>query len=789
VHQVFQKSENEIPVEAPERRAQEKRTKQRHAFPGKRIQQADRNIKGQKIAATGVRAAPAKDLRATPPEDHVHERAWYEGAKKIRITKHTKFGPIAATDPARACGSEIDLRRPGATGFCRLGVAYLRDSLSGSSEDAMSASTKSRIQKLPPVLVDRIAAGEVVEAPYSALKEMVENSLDAGAGRIRIETAAGGLDLLTVEDDGYGMHADDLRSAVERHATSKIRELEDLEAILSFGFRGEALASMASVSHLEIKSRREQDRTGALLEVRGGDVVREEAVVCKPGTVITVRDLFYATPARRNYVRSERAENGRNYAQIIRLALAHPQTHFVYVRDGKEYANLAPAQDLRERITQIYKSKIDQYLVPIEAEYEGLRMRGFVCDGQYHRANRDGQFTFINNRCVEIKHFSYLARKAYDELLPPGAHPYFFLFLEIDPRRVDVNVHPAKREVRLLDEHLLHGLVVNGIGRALRPNEPLSYGGHAGRMRSEPPRLQHGFLQIEQVLLNRPVQERRAHELWSPALEQAGSVGAQTERISADGEILDDQSGAGFRSSESAGNGAGGHATPPPGAAAAQRTDGVSVELGEDLAANAGDESGGTGTENKGFLPRRHFGLLFGTYILAEGDDGLYIIDQHTAHERINYEKKRNRLEAQRGQRQPLLHPITIDCLPDELASILERKDELLESGFVIEEFGPQAYIVREIPPYLEPGGEQDLIVHLIHRILEGESDVRLYDEYAAMKACKASIKRNDFVANEVLSGILRELSECENPSRCPHGRPTMLRISPEELDRLFYRA
>lgn len=679
----------------------------------------------------------------------------------------------------------------------------------------MSASTKSRIQKLPPVLVDRIAAGEVVEAPFSAIKEMVENSLDAGAARIRIETAAAGLDLLVVEDDGRGIHADDLRFAVERHATSKIRELEDLDAILSFGFRGEALASIASVSHLEIKSRRADDRTGALLEVRGGDIVREEPTVCKPGTVITVRDLFYATPARRKYVRSERAENSRNYAQVIRLALAHPQIHFVYVRDGKEYANFAAAADLRERIAQIYKSKIDQYLVPVDHEYEGLRMRGFVCDGNYHRANRDGQFTFINNRSVEIKHFSYLARKAYDELLPPGAHPYYFLFLEIDPHRVDVNVHPAKREVRLLDEHLLHGLVVQGVGRALRPNEPLSFGGWGARGQRPAPRLQHGMLQVEQVLLDRPPQERRAHELWSPAPGHehwtdpfapaeasaadsgkgeifAGGTGLATgERLDGRGEILAGAQGDSIRREASARTATEhGYDATPPEAIATSTEPGAASQSGANPEAESEAASGaGVASSKRSFLPQRHFGLLFGTYILAEGDDGLYIIDQHTAHERINYEKMRRRLEAQRSQRQPLLHPITIDCLPDELSAILERTDELLESGFLIEEFGASAYIVREIPPYLEPGGEQDLIVHLIHRILEGEESVRLYDEYAAMKACKASIKRNDYVASEVLSGILRELAECENPSRCPHGRPTMLRISPEELDRLFYRA
>ena len=617
----------------------------------------------------------------------------------------------------------------------------------------MSASIKSaRIHRLAPVLIDKIAAGEVIEGPHSVIKELAENSLDAGARSLRIETRAGGMDLIQVEDDGRGIHSEDLSAAVQRHATSKIQELEDLDEIASFGFRGEALASIASVAHLEIRSRRAEESIGGRIECRGGELVHTEAAACNPGTTVRVSELFYATPARRKFVKSERTENARNNQAILRLALANPQVRFEYIRDGKEYMNVPP-QDLKDRIAECYRSKIGKHLVEIEGENGGLRLSGFLTDEGFYRANREGQFQYINNRYVEIKNFSYFVKKAYGELLPPGSHPYFFLFLEIDPRRVDVNVHPAKREVRLLDESLLHSLLVNSISRVLRPQTPLTFGRYApGELPAHnaagaanrgglPPRLRHELSQYGQqdMLLERPQTTRPVFEI-DAAPSHAVPQSAQSESFTT------------------------------------RRTENT-------------ENSDVPGTERHAFLPRRHFGVLYGTYILAEGDDGLYIIDQHTAHERINYEKMRRKLEAMRGQRQALLHPIPIDCLPDELTAVLAAKDELLESGFLIEEFGPTAYIVREVPPYLEPGSENDLILHLIHRVLEGEEHVRLYEEYAAMKACKASIKRNDHVSGEVLGEILKELTQCENPSRCPHGRPTMLRISPDELDRMFHRA
>lgn len=616
----------------------------------------------------------------------------------------------------------------------------------------------TRIQPLPELVIDKIAAGEVIDGPYSIVKELMENAVDAGAGSLVIETRSGGAELIRVQDDGGGISYEDLPVAVRRHATSKIQDLHDIESILSYGFRGEALASIASVSHLEIKSRNRTEDVGGILRSRGGETESHEPAALNPGTTITVQDLFYTTPARKKFLKSERFENQRVFQEIIKIGLANPEIEIRYVRDGRDFLHL-PAGDLKQRIAGIYRKGIGEHLLPVDTKAEGLRLHGFITDGFFYRSNRDAQYQFVNGRAVDLKYFSTLVKKSYGELLPHGSFPYFFLFLDLDPERVDVNVHPAKREVRLNNMSLVHSLLIGGVTGALRTGAPLEWAQAMG--------------------------DRFKHH--GPASSGASSVGTPTG-----GDLL-------FRSPEAesgpvdaargfeigAGNHVGTH-TPEAGSVdeLANAADGLIAKADQGVGVPTDD-----GSEiNSAFLPRRHFGVLFGTYILAEAADGLYIIDQHTAHERINYEKQRRKFEDLRKSRQPLLHPITVQCLPDELGLVLEKRPLLEDNGFIVEEFGVDAYLVREVPGYIDPGTEQDAIEHVIQRVLDGESDIRLYDELAAMKACKASIKRNDYVDGEVISGILLDLSRCEDPSRCPHGRPTMVRIAPEDLDRLFLR-
>lgn len=588
---------------------------------------------------------------------------------------------------------------------------------------------QNRIKRLPSVLVDRIAAGEVIEAPHSVIKELCENALDAGASRLEIETAGAGIDLLRVADDGIGIDPEDLQAAIERHATSKIGTLADLDSILSFGFRGEALASIASVSHLEIRTRRQGHGLAMRLQTRGGENAQIEPDSWPSGTQIIVRELFYSTPARRKFMRTERAENIRNQQAIIRLALSRPDVEFLYRRDGKEYFHLRSRDSLAERIHDVFGFDSNRLLFPVEGVRAGLRLHGFVSAPELRRGARDWQYQFVNGRAVEIRHLSFMVRKAYGEMLPAGMHPASFLFFEIDPLRVDVNVHPAKREVRLLDESQFFPLIQESLDAALKGDMPLS---------------------VQQSRFQAPAFYR--HDL--------DRVDVQT------GELLLE-------------------APPLP----AKEYPVFAAELSRSDQPISRTAPSGSHPTGGGFRPLRHFGIIGGVFILAEDSEGLCIIDQHTAHERINYERIRKGLAKRRGARQILLHPTLISCLPDELDSILAQRQRLEAAGFVVDAAGPRSLALREVPEYIAADESSDLFARLIAGVIAGESEIDLFDDYAAMKACKASIKRNDYVAGETLSEILRQLAECEDPSRCPHGRPTMMRISISDLDAMFQRS
>jgi len=582
-----------------------------------------------------------------------------------------------------------------------------------------TTNISERIRSLSPLLIDRLAAGEVIEAPASVIKELMENAIDAGASSIYVETEGAGLTKILVRDDGSGIYYEDLPAAIERHATSKISDLQDVEQILTFGFRGEALASIASVSHLEIKSQKKGEETGGFIRSRGGKIEAYEKVSAKNGTSIAVEELFFSTPARKKYVKSEKRENQRNQQEILKIALAHPGVRIEYVRDGREMLSLPSAAGVLDRIRDIYGETFAQRLIPVDSGTDGIRLTGYAGNPDNFRSSREVQFQFVNGRAVEIKNLSFLVKKAYGELLGPGNYPVYFLFIEIDPLRVDVNVHPAKKEVRLMDEQLLQTIVYHNLQKLFRPQTPFSI--RADEFRSSSPFS--GEQKETYSLISGEFVDRKSYPLEA------------------------------FSESENF------------------------------MIRNSGSE-----TQERPFVPTRHFGVLFGTFILAEGADGLYIIDQHTAHERVNYERVRKKLNDLRNQSQPLLHPMIVDCLADELERIVEHDTLLRENGFVVEQYGPKSYIIRDVPAFIEPGSEMESVVHTLQRILEGETAFRIYDEYAAMRACKASIKRNDAVSGEVISSILLELAQCENPSRCPHGRPTMIKITPEELDRLFHR-
>jgi DNA mismatch repair protein MutL len=603
------------------------------------------------------------------------------------------------------------------------------------------------IRKLPSLLIDRIAAGEVVERPASVVKELVENSIDAGASHIIVETVAGGMQSILVRDNGHGIPFEELPLAIERYATSKIESLEDLEQIHSYGFRGEALAAISSISYLEIRSTHAGAVTGGLLRARGGTIEEYRIDAPMEGTGILVQELFYTTPARRKFLKSERTEDMAIHKELLRLALAVPSLHLEYYRDRKLIFNLTPDHNLLSRIAAVYGSDFAARLLYVEEQNENLSLSGFIGDDRSYRTAADRQFTTVNRRPVEIRNLPFFVRKAYGELIPDGGKPIFFLHLEVDSKRLDVNVHPAKKEVRLTDEALLHGLIMTACQRSLFPDTPLPF--LRGKKRSEisdsgsslQADTSTGFLATHH---SGPLAETDQNaSLLRKGASPAPLLYSVDEILSAGMTVREKQ--------------------------------GYPVRKAEDRS-------------HRSFVPIRHFGVIFGTYILAEGEDEFYLIDQHTAHERINFEKKRRELEDRRFQRQILLHPIPLQYDAVEAEQILARQERLLQAGFLIEELGPGQLVLREAPDFLEPGEERGLVEHAIERLSHGEDIVRVYDEYAAMKACRASVKKNDVLSPEIISDILRQLGECEQPARCPHGRPTVLCFTRAELDRMFLR-
>ena len=622
---------------------------------------------------------------------------------------------------------------------------------------------QARVQILSPLLIDKISAGEVIEGPFSIIKELIENALDAGATSIRIDSKAAGTEQITVEDNGHGIHPEDLKASLLRHATSKIFSLEDLEKIYSLGFRGEALAAIASISHLQMKSCYHGENTGAQILCRGGHIIYEGPAEHSKGTTVKVSSLFYSTPARRKYLKSIRTENNRNYKEIIRLALAYPQVHFAYYREGKEFSAYPAGQTLRERILAIYGETLEKHLIELEAEHNGSRLFAYISNPEYFRANREGQFSFVNKRAVDVKNLSFMVRKAYDELLSPGMQPYYFLFLEIDPSRIDINVHPQKREVRILDQSLLQNLILSRVTRALRSHGPIPIEQVEHRKGQLSSAKDKNY--AETPLIRKELQYSPAYVLDFGSRNKAGSCVSEDAKLSSakveGGETytegLDAESDAQFRYLQN-------------------KFGTKAVNLEKSIVTPSS------------LRLERHFGTILGTYVLAEGDDSLYIIDQHTAHERVNYEKNIAKMEKIGNQRQELIEPVLIHCLADELESIMDHKEKFLSNGFFIEAAGPKSYAIREVPPYLEPGSEMEILVHLVHRIVEGADNLRLYKDYAAMRACKASIKKNDQISNELLAEILKDLPKCLEPARCPHGRPTMIQISRQQLDRMFQR-
>ncbi|MGI9452581.1 MAG: DNA mismatch repair endonuclease MutL [Geminicoccaceae bacterium] len=617
------------------------------------------------------------------------------------------------------------------------------------------------IRLLPAHVVNRIAAGEVVERPASAVKELVENAIDAGARRIDVELQGGGKALIAVTDDGKGMAENELGLAIERHATSKLDD-DDLIRIDSFGFRGEALAALAGVSRLKIVSRPKDQDTAFAISAEGGEVKSPAPTAGALGTRIEIRDLFFATPARLKFLKTDRSEAQAARDLIERLALACPEIAFSLTIDGRKTINLdVGAGDLFEivaaRIGQVMGKAFSANALLLDTERDGIRLFGHIGLPTESRPNGRFQHLFINQRPVQDRLLKTALRAAYGDLLFAGRHPMAALFLELDPERVDVNVHPAKAEVRFREPGVVRGLIIGGIKHRLAEagcRTTTSLGNAALGAFSEGPRLKAaGFGGGPKGYAGRSI---------SPGLAEESRH--FQEPLSKD-----------------------------PGNGPAQDSQDASFDLG-DLGPPAVEANADPSSDDLS-LQRYPLGAaraqIHDAYIISQTADGILLIDQHAAHERLVYERLKAHLAANKVPRQGLLLPEVVELEDDLIERLQARQDELERLGLVLEGFGQGAVVVREIPAMLPKANIKRLVRDLAEDLVEIDEAKSLSDaleRVAATMACHGSVRAGRRLTMAEMNALLRDMEATPNSGQCNHGRPTYVALLEADIERLFKR-
>jgi DNA mismatch repair protein MutL len=681
-----------------------------------------------------------------------------------------------------------------------------------------------RIHVLSDTVANQIAAGEVVERPASVVKEMLENSLDAGATRIKISVEAGGKKLIQITDNGCGMVRDDAMLAFERHATSKIKKAEDLLSIATLGFRGEALPSIASVSRLRLETRAEEDASGTVVEINGGKIARVEEAGLPLGTSITVRDLFFNVPARKKFLKAESTELSHIASLVTHYALAHPEKHFELHSSTNAILVAPPVAGHSERVYQLFgKETLDQ-MIPLasrqalervglpqpppwrrkELDEDGeevgpknpgeMRVHGFVSKPEIQKLNRNSIFVFVNGRLIRDRLVQHALTEAYRNIIPPAVYPVVLLFLELPSAEVDVNVHPSKTEVRFRQQSVMHDFVRDSVRAALMKARPV-------------PQF---------------VAEMRAHATASQALTPGSMTpGAHPWDPASGGEPIPEAGGL-----EASGDGAAERfslraAMLPPLSARFQFEGGIAVEANAAVPVARGLESTelipGLDTESlsraveaipdHGCAPPldvrddeptlsslgtlKPLGQIRNSFILAVNEDGLWIIDQHVAHERVLFERVLKQRAAQKVESQRLLMPIVLELSPAQQAVFTEISDELHFNGFEAEPFGARSVAVKVAPAGIESAAVERMLHELLDQFSREEQSLNLEKiraRIAASIACHAAIKVNMPLEQNKMDWLLSELAKTDHPMSCPHGRPVVLRYSVKDIQKAFKR-
>ncbi|MGE8360886.1 DNA mismatch repair endonuclease MutL [Pseudomonas sp.] len=626
-------------------------------------------------------------------------------------------------------------------------------------------SGAARIQLLSPRLANQIAAGEVVERPASVIKELLENSLDSGAKRIDVDVEQGGIKLLRVRDDGSGIPPDDLPLALARHATSKIRELEDLEQVMSLGFRGEALASISSVARLTLTSRTADAEQAWQVETEGRDMQPRVQPAAHPvGTSVEVRDLFFNTPARRKFLKTEKTEFDHLQEVIKRLALARFDVAFHLRHNGKTILSLHEAPDAASRARRVASVCGPAFLeqaLPIEIERNGLHLWGWVGLPTFSRSQADLQYFYVNGRMVRDKLVAHAVRQAYRDVLFNGRHPTFVLFFEIDPSVVDVNVHPTKHEVRFRDGRMVHDFLYGTLHRSLgevRPEDQLAAPAAVGAMVRPTGTAAGEFGPQGEIGLSASVLERSPNEsVWrSPGAGYQGQSRSESMLPSAEAQ------GA-YRE----------FFAPLPTAAAGA----VAPSL----------------PEAQGDVPPLGYAIaqLKGVYILAENVQGLVLVDMHAAHERITYERLKIAMANEGLRSQPLLVPESIAVSQREADCAEEHGTWFQRLGFELQRLGPESLAIRQIPALLKQAEATQLVRDVLADLLEYGTSDRIQahlNELLGTMACHGAVRANRRLTLPEMNGLLRDMEHTERSGQCNHGRPTWTQLGMDDLDKLFLR-
>jgi DNA mismatch repair protein MutL len=614
------------------------------------------------------------------------------------------------------------------------------------------------IQLLPESVANQIAAGEVVQRPASAVKELLENAIDAGANKIQLILKDAGKALIQVIDNGCGMSVTDARMCFERHATSKVRKAEDLFAIRTMGFRGEAMASIAAIAQVELKTRRHEDELGTLIEIEGATVTAQEPVATPEGTSICIKNLFFNTPARRNFLKSNPAEMRHVIDEFQRVSLANPAIAFSLHHDGLEIFRL-PSSALKQRIVHLFGNNYNERLIPVEEETTIINLKGFIGKPQFAKKTRGEQFFFVNNRFIKDAYLNHAVNKAYDELLGEDNFPLYVLFIDIDPSKIDVNVHPTKTEIKYLDEKSIYAIIHSAVKRSL------------GRFNISP------TIDFDQeTAFSGMISPKSLDEIVPPSISFNPDFNPFSE------EKAPERSERGFTAYRPEGNREPQQNTKNWGSlyeiANHQPVEQVAMELP------------GNGPEDKYAPVQKQLMQLHNKYIISQIKSGLMLIDQQAAHERILYERFILHLEDRKGASQQSLFPQTVTLSPNDYELAKSLLEDIKSLGFEVREFGKNTLVIEGIPVDLGSNqiNETQLFEHLIEGFKNSQQELRLdkRDALARSMARNSAIKSGVVLGQEEMNMLIEQLFACKAPNFSISGKPVIQTMSLTELDKKF---